>query len=177
MTSSLWDEVIFMKSKTKKIALLGISAALAMVMSFVESLIPPLAAIPGIKIGLANLVTVFILYKLGMKYAVSINLVRILLSSILFGNLQVFVFSLAGACLSLLGMFIMKKTGLFSVISVSILGGILHNIGQITVACFWTSTPEVVFYLPVLLISGTVAGTVIGLLAGFVTKKLEKMKF
>lgn len=162
--------------KTKKIALLGISLSLAMILSFVESLIPPLVAVPGIKIGLANLVVVFLLYQAGVKYAVAVSLVRVILSSILFGNLQVLVFSFAGAILSLVGMAIMKKTNLFSIISVSVCGGILHNIGQILVAMVWTSTPEVVYYLPVLLVSGTAAGVLIGIISGIVVKKLDNMK-
>ncbi len=160
--------------KVKKIALLGISAALAMVLSFAESLIPPLVAIPGIKAGLANLVIVFLLYKLGWQYAAAVSLVRVFLSSMLFGNLQVLVFSLAGAFLSLLGMALLKKAEAFSIISVSVLGGILHNIGQIAVACVWTTTPEVLYYLPVLLVSGTVAGIVIGIVSGLLVKRLEK---
>ncbi len=173
--SSLWAEEDAVM-KVKKIALLGISVALAMVLSFLESLIPPFVAIPGIKVGLANLVIVFLLYKLGWQYAAAVSLVRVLLSSMLFGNLQILVFSLAGAFLSLLGMALMKKAGAFSLISVSVLGGILHNIGQITVACIWTSTPEIIYYLPVLLLSGTFAGVVIGIVSGLVTKKLEKLK-
>ncbi len=162
--------------KIKKIAILGISTSLALIFSFIESLIPPLVAIPGIRIGLANLVIVFILYRLGWQYAALVSLVRILISSILFGNAQIFVFSLAGAFLSLLGMTVLKKIKLFSIITVSVCGGVLHNIGQVLVAMLWTSTPEVIYYLPVLLISGTVAGIIIGIISGFVTKKLEKMK-
>jgi heptaprenyl diphosphate synthase len=162
--------------KTKKIALLGISLSLAMILSFVESLIPPLVAVPGIKIGLANLVIVFLLFKTGVKYAAAVSLVRVILSSMLFGNLQVFVFSFAGAILSLAGMAIMKKTNLFSIITVSVCGGILHNIGQIIVAAVWTSTPEIMYYLPVLLVSGTAAGILIGIVSGIVVKKLDNMK-
>ena len=162
--------------KTKKIALLGISLSLAMILSFVESLIPPLVAVPGIKIGLANLVVVFLLYQAGVKYSAAVSLVRVILSSMLFGNLQVLVFSFAGAFLSLVGMAIMKKTNLFSIITVSVCGGILHNIGQIIVAAVWTSTPEVVYYLPVLLVSGTLAGILIGIVSGIVVKKLDNMK-
>ncbi len=171
---SLWDEEDSMN--TKKIAFLGISVSLAMVLSFVESLIPPFVAIPGIKAGLANLVIVFLLYKMGWHYAAGVSLIRVLLSSMLFGNMQILVFSFAGALLSLIGMALLKKTKLFSIISVGVAGGILHNIGQIAVACIWTSTPEIVYYLPVLLVSGTLAGSIIGIAAGYITKKLEKFK-
>lgn len=148
-----------------------------MILSFVESLFPPLVAVPGIKIGLANLVVVFLLYQAGVKYAAAVSIVRVILSSMLFGNLQVLIFSFAGAFLSLVGMAIMKKTNLFSIITVSVCGGILHNIGQILVAMVWTSTPEIVYYLPFLLVSGTLAGILIGIISGIVVKKLDNMKF
>ena len=160
---------------TKKVALIGISVSLAMVLSFFESLIPPLVAIPGIKIGLANIVSLFLLYKLGFFAALGVGVLRVLLSSLLFGNLQIFVFSLAGACLSLIGMAILKKISIFSCVAVSVAGGVLHNVGQIIVAALWTQTPQIAFYLPVLLVSGTVAGVVIGLLASLILKRLDKL--
>ena len=163
--------------KTKKVAFIGLSIALAMILSFVESQIPALVAIPGIKVGLPNLVMVFLLYRVGWKETVIVSVLRIVLVSILFGNVQTLTFSVAGAVVSLLGMILLKKTNLFSCITVSIVGGVLHNVGQIAAACFWTQTAEVVLYLPVLLISGTVAGAVIGLIAGMLVKRLEKFKF
>ena len=163
--------------KTKKVAFLGLAIALAMVLSFVESQIPALVAIPGIKVGLPNLVMVFLLYKVGWKETVIVSIIRILLVSILFGNVQTMIFSIAGALLSLLGMILLKKTDWFSAITVSIVGGILHNVGQIIAACLVTETAEVAFYLPVLLVSGTVAGAVIGIIAGMLVKRLEKIKF
>ena len=160
--------------KTKRIAMLGISVALAMVLSFVESLIPAFVAIPGIKVGLPNIVIVFLLYSLGWQYAAAVSIVRVVLVSILFGNVQIMLFSLAGATLSLLGMELLKRTKLFSCVAVSVVGGVLHNVGQIAVAILWTQTPQVVLYLPILLITGTFAGVVIGLVAGLLTKRLEK---
>ena len=163
--------------KIKKVAFLGICISLAMILSFVESQIPALVAIPGIKAGLPNLVMVFLLYKVGWKETIIVSIVRIILVSILFGNVQTLTFSIAGALLSLLSMILLKKLNWFSCIAVSIVGGIFHNVGQIIAACFWTQTAEVAFYLPVLLVSGTVAGAVIGLLAGIIVKRLEKWKF
>ena len=163
--------------KAKRVAFLGLSIALAMILSFVESQIPALVAIPGIKVGLPNIVMVFLLYRVGWKETVIVSVVRILLVSILFGNLQTMTFSIAGAVLSLVGMILLKKLKCFSCIAVSIMGGVLHNIGQIIAAVFWTGTAEIAFYLPVLLISGTVAGTLIGLLAGMMVKRMEKWKF
>ena len=163
--------------KSKKVTFLGLAIALAMIFSFVESQIPAFVAIPGIKIGLPNLVIVFLLYRIGAKEAVTVSIIRILLISMLFGNLQTLSFSVAGAVLSLLSMILLKKTGWFSAIAVSIVGGIFHNVGQIIAACLWTATPEVAFYLPVLLVSGTVAGTVIGVISGLIVKKSEEWRF
>lgn len=160
--------------KSRKTAYLGLLTALAMILSFVESQIPALVAIPGIKVGLPNIAIVFILYKIGAKQAVAVSFVRVFLVSLLFGNLQVMTFSMAGAFLSMLTMILMKKTGWFSVITVSIMGGIAHNVGQIIAACLWTQTAEVALYLPVLLVSGLVTGAVIGMIAGFVVKRFEK---
>ena len=162
--------------KSRKVSFMGLMIALAMIFSFVESQIPAFVAIPGIKVGLPNLVIVFLLFRFGWKEAVTVSLIRILLISLLFGNLQTLTFSVAGAVLSLIGMILVKKTRLFSTIAISVLGGVLHNVGQIIAACLWTATPEVAFYLPVLLISGTIAGTVIGIIAGLIVKKFETFK-
>ena len=163
--------------KTKRVAYIGITVALAMILSFVESQIPAMVAIPGVKVGLPNLVIVFLLYKAGYKEAVLVNFVRVVLSALLFGNLQTLSFSLAGAALSLLGMIILKKTEKFSPIAVSVLGGVLHNVGQIISACLWTATPEIIYSLPVLLISGIAAGVIIGLGGGMLINRLEKIKY
>lgn len=160
--------------KTKKVAFLGLAIALAMVLSFVESQIPALVAIPGIKVGLPNLVIVFLLYKVGWKEAIIVSIVRTFLVALLFGNIQSFTFSVVGAAVSLIGMILLKKLNWFSAITVSIMGGVFHNVGQIVAACLWTQTEEIVLYLPVLLLSGTVAGAVIGLIAGMLVKRLEK---
>ena len=162
--------------KSRRIAYLGLLTALAMILSFVESQIPALVAIPGIKVGLPNIAIVFVLYKMGPKTAIAISFVRVFLVSLLFGNLQVMTFSMAGALLSMVGMILLKKTGWFSVITVSIVGGILHNVGQIIAACIWTQTAEVALYLPVLLISGLVTGGLIGLAAGLMVKRFDKWK-
>ena len=132
--------------KAKKIAYLGLLTALAMILSCVESRIPSLG-IPGIKMGLPNIAIVFVLYKLGGKYAVGISAVRVFLVSLLFGNLQAFTFSMAGALLSMLGMILLKKTNWFSCVTVSIVGGLLHNIGQIIAAIFFTGTVQIALYL------------------------------
>ena len=165
--------------KAKRVAFLGVAVALAMVLSFLESrltLLIPIYGGYGIKIGLANLVSLFLLYKLGWRSAVTVSLIRVLLTSLLFGNLQVMLFSLAGAILSLIGMILLKQTGLFATVTVSVAGGVLHNIGQIVVAVLWTQTEEIVFYLPILLITGTVAGVMIGIVSGLLLKRFESIK-
>ena len=162
--------------KTKKVAFLGLAIALAMVLSFVESQIPAFVAIPGIKVGLPNLVVVFLLYKVGWKESVIVSIIRIVLVSMIFG-MTTMPFSIGGAVLSLLSMILLKKLNWFSCIAVSIVGGIFHNVGQIIVACVWTQTPGVALELPILLVTGTLAGAVIGIISGILVKKLEKWKF
>lgn len=159
---------------TKKVAFIGLSITLAMILSYIESKIPIMVAIPGVKVGLPNLIIVFILYKVGWKETIAVSIVRIFLVSLMFGNLQSMLFSVAGATVSLAGMILLKKLNCFSSITVSIVGGILHNVGQILMAVLWTQTPQVVFYLPVLLATGSIAGFVIGLLAGMLVKRLDK---
>ena len=163
--------------KAKRITFLGLSIALAMIFSFVESQIPALVAIPGIKLGLPNIVMVFLLYRVGWRETVIVSIIRIILISMLFGNVQSLTFSIAGAALSLLGMILLKKIGCFSVIAVSVVGAILHNVGQIIAAIFWTGTAQIAFYLPALLISGTVAGVLIGILGGMMVNRLQKLRF
>ena len=162
--------------KTKKVATLGLCIALSMVLSFIEHQIPPLVAVPGVKVGLPNLVMVFMLYKIGWKETAIVSIVRVVLVSMIFGSVVSMAYGLAGATLSLIGMILLKKTKLFSTITVSVVGGVLHNAGQIAIACIIMETGLLVYYLPVLLISGTIAGVVIGFVAGLLVKKLEKVK-
>ena len=162
--------------KTKKVAFLGMCIALSMILSFVESQIPPLVAVPGVKVGLPNIVMVFMLYKIGAKETAIVSIIRVILVGFLFGTPLSMIYSLVGAALSLIGMIILKKTNLFAPVTVSVVGGILHNVGQIATACFVMDTAEIAYYLPVLFISGTIAGIVIGYVAGLILKRLDKMK-
>ena len=159
--------------KTKKIAVLALAIALAMILSFVESQIPAFVAIPGVKIGLANIAVVFVLYKLGWKEAVLISLVRVVMVSMLFGTLVSLFYSVAGAVLSLTGMVLLRKTGLFSTVAVSVTGGVLHNVGQILMACLLLETNVIVYYLPFLILSGVIAGVVIGVVAAIMVKRVQ----
>ena len=116
--------------KASKLSLLALSVSLAMILSFVESQIPAMVAIPGVKVGLANIVVVFALYKLGWKEAAGISLLRVLLVSLLFGHVASLMYSAAGAVLSLLGMILLRRIPQFGCVAVSVTGGVLHNIGQ-----------------------------------------------
>lgn len=159
--------------KTKKIAVLALAIALAMILSFVESQIPAFVAIPGVKIGLANIAVVFVLYKLGWKEAALISLVRVVMVSMLFGTLVSLFYSVAGAVLSLTGMVLLRKTGLFSTVAVSVTGGVLHNVGQILMACLLLETNVIVYYLPFLILSGVIAGVVIGVVSAIMVNRVQ----
>ena len=159
--------------KTRKLTVMALSVALAMILSFVESQIPSFVPIPGVKVGLANIIVVFALYKLGWKEAFVISLLRVMLISILFGHLASFFYSIAGAVLSFIGMVLLKKTGRFSHIAVSVTGGVLHNVGQIAMACILLGTNAIAYYLPFLILSGTIAGVLIGLLAALLVDRIR----
>lgn len=162
--------------KTKKVAMLGLSIALAMIMSYIEVLVPLSFAVPGIKMGLANIVIIFVLYKIGTKEAILVSLIRVFLVSLLFSNVMAMWYSLAGAVLSLGIMWILKKTDKFSVVGVSIAGGIMHNVGQIIMAVIVLGTEQIALYLPVLVITGTVTGVVIGIVSGLVINRFKKIR-
>ncbi len=153
---------------------MSVLTAAAMILSYVESQIPTLIPIPGVKLGLANLAVIMALYLLNVKSAVVISLLRVLLVSMLFGNVMSLSYSLAGAALSLTGMALLRKLPAFSTVSVSIAGGVLHNIGQIIVAALLTDKAIFIAYLPVLLVSGVAAGTLIGIIAGQVILRLQR---
>ena len=159
---------------TKKIAYLGLLVALAFVFSYVEVLIPVNLGIPGAKLGLANLVIMVALYLLGDKNAFLLSMVRIVLVGFTFGNLASMLYSLAGGILSFGVMVFAKKTKKLSIIGVSVLGGVFHNVGQIIVAMCVLETNSLIYYLPVLMITGVVAGVLIGILGGMVTKRIQK---
>ena len=166
---------MYTRISTKKIALCGVLTALAMIFSYIESVIPVPIPVPGIKLGVANIAVITILYVLGVKEAIVINLLRIVLTSLLFGNVNSFLFSISGAALSLTIMIIMKKLDFFSCIGVSVCGGVMHNIEQIIAAVFIMGSEAIVFYLPVLIVSGVFTGVVIGVVSGIVAKHVRKV--
>ena len=157
--------------KTKKLTTLGLSVALALILSYVESLLPPLMALPGVKVGLPNIVILFLLYRYGWKEAGAVSLIRLLLTAALFTGFAAFLYGLAGAALSLLGSAPLKQSGRFSPLGVSVAGGVLHNLGQIAMAALVLDSGYIFAYLPVLLLSGTVAGAMVGLLAGILIRR------
>ena len=161
--------------KASKIAQYGLLTALALVLSYLESLIPPLW-VPGVKLGLPNLAVVFALYRLGWKDACVISLVRVVLVTLLFGNGAALAYSIAGAALSLSLMGLLKKTRKFSTVGVSVAGGVAHNAGQILVAMALLETSRLAWYLPVLWVSGTIAGVLIGIVSGVLVERVPDPK-
>lgn len=160
--------------KAKRITLLSLFCALAMIMSYLESLIPlPLPF--GIKVGLPNIIIVFILYRVGAVSAFAVSIVRVILVSLLFGNALSLLYSLAGAVLSLTLMIILKSIKSFSTVGVSVIGGIAHNAGQIIVASIVMDTAQISYYLPILAIAGTVAGVLVGIAGNLLITKIRKI--
>lgn len=139
--------------------------ALALVCSYIESLIPFYFGIMGVKLGLTNIVVVMMLYTVGAKEAFGVSVMRIMLAGFMFGNAFSILYSLAGGILSFLVMFGLKKTDKLHVISVSIAGGLSHNIGQMIVAALIVSNFNIFYYIPVLVAAGVLTGFVIGLLS------------
>ena len=166
-----------MKNRTKKVAYLGICVALAMVLAYVEVLLPPLVnSIPGIKLGLPNIVIIFVLYRFGFGSAAAVSLIRIAAVSLLFGNPMTFAYSVAGGVLSLCVMALLKRLDLFSTVGVSVAGGVLHNVGQILMAMLLLGTAEIGYYLIVLAVTGTVAGVAVGICGAVAIKRVPPIK-
>ena len=157
-----------------KVAYFGVFTALALIFSYVESLTPIHFGIPGVKLGLANLIIVIALYKMSIKEAYILSIVRIVLAGFMFGNLFAILYSLAGGMLSLTIMCVLKRVGKFSVFGISIAGGVFHNVGQLIMAAFVLESISIGYYFPVLLISGLVTGFVIGLISNEMMKRLKK---
>lgn len=164
-----------MNGKSKKVAFFALLVALAFVFSYLESLIPFHFGIPGIKLGLANLVVVTALYTVGEKQAYAVSVIRIILSGLTFGGVFSLVYSLAGGILSFLAMLIAKRCRALSVTGVSVIGGSIHNIGQLIAAAIVMETPSIAYYLPVLLLSGAVTGAVIGVVGNLIINRLDKV--
>ena len=160
------------KMTTKKTAQLGVYIALAMILSYVESLIPFSFGVPGIKLGLTNVVTVIMMYTYGIPGALGVAVLRAVLSGFMFGNAFSIIYSVAGCVLSFIFMYILKKTNHFAIISVSAVGDVMHNVGQLIVAANVVKTYSVIYYAPVLIIAGVFTGIIIGIVSDEIVKRI-----
>ncbi|MBP3458438.1 MAG: Gx transporter family protein [Lachnospiraceae bacterium] len=157
--------------RTDKLAKMGLLLALGMILSYVEFLFPIAPAMPGVKIGLSNMLVVLLLYSYGMGYGIFYQVSRIILTAVLFGNPFSMVYSLAGAALSMILMWSLKKSRFLDIPGVSMSGGIAHNTGQLVVAYFFVQNTAIAWYIPVLLITGAVSGYVIGMISEILLKR------
>jgi heptaprenyl diphosphate synthase len=162
------------QTRTQRIAFVGLCASLALLLSYVELMLPPIfVAVPGIKVGLPNVIIIYVLYCMGVRYAALVSATRLLISWMLFGSAVTLLYSLAGAILSLGVMAILKKTKMLSTVGVSVAGGVMHNMAQIGMACIIMETNLLTYYAPFLLISGTLAGIAIGVISAIMLKRVD----
>lgn len=159
--------------KTKRLVLLAMLTAVAMILSYVESLLPSVG-IPGVKMGLANIAVIFALFRFGWKEAAALSLVRVVLVSLLFGSVGAMLYSLAGAVLSLAVMALLRRIDRFSTVGVSVAGGVAHNAGQILMAMLILQTKQLLGYLPVLAVSGIAGGILTGLVAALLIRRIPE---
>lgn len=160
----------------KKDAQLGILTTLALILSYIESLIPVFVGIPGVKLGLANLVIVFVLYRMTVRDALIVSVIRILLAGFMFGNLMSIAFSLVGSLFSICAMCLLKRLKEFSIVGVSVAGGCMHNLGQLCVSIFVVQTFRLIYYFPVLMIAGILTGLLIGILVRLMLQYIPSVK-
>ena len=162
-----------MRSTSRKLAYLGLCTAVALILAYVEVLLPPLfTAVPGIKLGLPNIAIIFVLDRYGVRHAAAVSFIRIAVVAMLFGNPMTFVYSLAGAALSLLVMALLRRMDFLSMVGVSVAGGVFHNVGQILMAMLLLGTAELGYYLIVLAITGTVSGVFVGLCGALAVRRI-----
>lgn len=157
----------------RRVATLALLAALALIFSYVENLLPS-PGMPGVKLGIANIVIVICLYRFSAAEAAGVNGLRIALAGLLFTGLFGALYSAAGALLSLIGMVLLKKTGHFSMAGVSMAGGVLHNLGQLAVAAILIEDRQIFYYFPILLFSGLICGVLTGIIATLVERQLPQ---
>ena len=157
---------------TRRLAFGAMFTALALIFSYVEFLIPLPVPVPGIKLGLANLVIIIAIYRMSFKYAFTINCVRIVASGLLFSGVFGMLYSFAGGILSLVVMYVLYRTGRFSMVGISMAGGVMHNLGQLLTACLIVSNISLMSYFAVLLFSGLISGILIGIVAYNIEKRL-----
>ncbi len=162
--------------KPKRIALLGLMLALALILGYVERLIPFNIGIAGVKIGLANIIVLLLLKRFGIGYALTVNVLRITIVNLLFGSAVSLAFSLFGGVLSTLAMYVAQKISGISETGISAIGGATHNLGQTIAAALLLSTPSVLRLLPILLIFGELSGVLCGVVAHVILKRSDKLK-
>ena len=160
-------------NKTKRLVLLAMLTAVAMILSYVESLLPSVG-IPGVKMGLANIAVIFVRFRFGWKEAAALSLVRVVLVSLLFGSVGAMLYSLAGAVLSLAVMALLRRIDRFSTVGISVAGGVAHNAGQILMAMLILQTKQLLGYLPVLAVSGIAGGVLTGLAAALLIRRIPE---
>ena len=164
-------------SNTKRIVFLGIMVSQALVLSIIEAWIPmPTVMMPGVKLGLANIITLIVIMFFGYKEAFLVVFARCILAAFFGGGLIIFLFSIAGGLLStgVMAFLYKKMSKVFGVLGISVAGSISHNLGQLTMASFIMKELSVMTYLPILLISGIIMGCFVGLCSGFLAKALKK---
>lgn len=159
---------------TKKIAFCGVFTALAIVLSYFERLIPVPIPVPGIKLGLANVIILIIMYYIGYKEAFVVSVVRILAVGILFSGLSGILYSLSGGLLSFFMMSLGKKTTMFSPVGVSVIGGVFHNLGQIIIACMVVENYKLLYYVPILIVLGLIMGIITGFIGSYSLRYLKR---
>ena len=162
-----------MKSKALKLALGGVSVAAALILSYIESLIPLSFAIPGVRMGLANIVIVFLLYKTDKLLAALVSVIRVLLAALLFGTVMSLAYSAAGAVLAFAVMLLLQRNCKFSPVGVSCAGAVAHNIGQTAMAMLLTETAQIAYYLPILIVSGVITGLAVGAVGALLVSKIK----
>jgi heptaprenyl diphosphate synthase len=161
--------------KTKQITELGFLLALSLVLSYLEGLLPVMVAVPGVKLGLANVITMVVLYHFGGKKAFIFMTLRVVLAGLMFSGMAGIVYSFAGGLCCILIMRILKNFKIFSILGVSMAGAIFHNLGQIIVAFFVMENAHILYYFPVLCVSGVITGLVVGYVSGLVIQRIEKI--
>ena len=158
-----------------KVAHIGLLLAFSLILSYIEVLIPFQTGIPGLKLGFANLAVLLCLYLIGYREAMLLTLVKAIFTGFLFGNLSVIIYSLSGAFFSCIAMILMKKSNYFHLPVVSAIGGVMHNAGQLLIAFLMIQTYGIVYYIPVLLVSGLLTGILIGSVASLLLPYLKKI--
>ena len=155
---------------SKKITRTAVFITVSVLLGYIESLFPPIVPVPGIKIGLANAVVLLLIYTDSPKTALSVSVLKVILCSLLFGSMMSFVYSISGAIMSFLLMVAAKKVKIFSIIGVSSIGGIIHNMAQLICAYLFLGK-GVLFYIPPLCLSGAVCGVFTGIAAQIILKR------